>query len=95
MTTATPRFFNTAGPIDAEMHYHVSPLARLDVEDLLLLIRQRKYFVLHAPSDLYFFNTRCIHEVPAVMGALVGSAIPYGRGGPRLRWWIESIGTRT
>ena len=51
MTTTTVRFFNTAGPIDAEMHYHVPPLARLDVEDLLLLIRQRKYFVLHAPRQ--------------------------------------------
>ncbi len=51
MTTTTMRFFNTAGPIDAEIHYHISPLARLAVEDMLLLIRQRKYFVLHAPRQ--------------------------------------------
>ena len=51
MTTTAMRFFNTAGPIDAEMHYHLPPLSRLDVEDLLLLIRQRKYFVLHAPRQ--------------------------------------------
>ena len=51
MTTTTARFFNTAGPIKPEMHYHVPPLARLDVEDLLLLIRQEKYFVLHAPRQ--------------------------------------------
>ena len=51
MTTTAMRFFNTAGPIDAEMHYHIPPLARLDVDDLLLLIRQRKYFVLHAPRQ--------------------------------------------
>ncbi len=31
MTTAM-RFFNTAGPIKAEIHYHVQLLARLDVE---------------------------------------------------------------
>ena len=43
------RFFNTAGPIQPDIHYHVPPLTRLDVDDLLLLIRQRKYFVLHAP----------------------------------------------
>ena len=24
------RFFNTAGPIVADIHYHVSPLRRLD-----------------------------------------------------------------
>ena len=49
--TTTMRFFNTAGPIKAEMHYHVSPLARIAVEDLLLLIRQEKYFILHAPRQ--------------------------------------------
>ena len=51
MTTTAMRFFNTAGPIDAEIHYHIPPLARLDVNDLLLLIQQRKYFVLHAPRQ--------------------------------------------
>ena len=45
------RFFNTAGPVDAEMHYCVPPLERLEAEELLLLIRQRKYFVLHAPRQ--------------------------------------------
>ena len=51
MTTTAMRFFNTAGPIKAEMHYHIPPLTRLDVDDLLLLIRQEKYFVLHAPRQ--------------------------------------------
>ena len=51
MTTTAMRFFNTAGPIKAEMHYHIPPLARLDVDDLLMLIRQEKYFVLHAPRQ--------------------------------------------
>ncbi len=51
MTTTAMRFFNTAGPINAAMHYHLPPLARLDVEELLLLIQQRKYFVLHAPRQ--------------------------------------------
>ena len=45
------RFFNTAGPVDPEMHYCVPPLERLEVDELLLLIRQRKYFVLHAPRQ--------------------------------------------
>ena len=51
MTTSAMRFFNTAGPIKTDMHYHVPPLARLDAEDLMLLIRQEKYFVLHAPRQ--------------------------------------------
>ena len=45
------RFFNTAGPIVAEIHYHVPPLERLDLDEVLLLIRQWKYFVLHAPRQ--------------------------------------------
>ena len=43
------RFFNTAGPVVAEDHYLLPPLERLADEDLLRLIGQKKYFVLHAP----------------------------------------------
>ena len=45
------RFFNTAGPIVPALHYHIPPLARLDYEELLMLIRQMKYFVMHAPRQ--------------------------------------------
>ena len=45
------RFFNTAGPIKTDLHYHVPLLSRLDSDDVLLLIRQEKYFVLHAPRQ--------------------------------------------
>ena len=45
------RFFNTAGPVVPEMHYCVPPLERLDADESLLLIRQWKYFVLHAPRQ--------------------------------------------
>ncbi len=45
------RFFNTAGPIVPARHYHVPPLGRLDVDHLLGLIGQWKYFVLHAPRQ--------------------------------------------
>ena len=51
MTTTGMRFFNTAGPIKTDMHYHIPPLARVDADDLLLLVRQEKYFVLHAPRQ--------------------------------------------
>ncbi len=37
------RFFNTAGPVNPEMHYSIPPLERLDVDDFLMLIRQWKY----------------------------------------------------
>ena len=45
------RFFNTAGPMILEHHYHVSPLARVDLGNILQLIEQRRYFVLHAPRQ--------------------------------------------
>ena len=45
------RFFNTEGPVVAEDHYHVPPLARLDLDELLLLVERKKYFVLHAPRQ--------------------------------------------
>ena len=45
------RFFNTAGPVDPADHYTISPLARLTDDDLLGLISQKKYFILHAPRQ--------------------------------------------
>jgi hypothetical protein len=45
------RFFNTAGPMDAARHYIVPPLSRIDLDEVLLLIEQQKYFVLHAPRQ--------------------------------------------
>lgn len=45
------RFFNTAGPIRKDKHYCIDPLERIDMERILTLIRQEKYFVLHAPRQ--------------------------------------------
>ena len=45
------RFFNTAGPIVPALHYHIPPLTRLDSEELLMLIRQMKCCVMHAPRQ--------------------------------------------
>jgi hypothetical protein len=45
------RFFNTAGPVDCRKHYCLPPLERLDLDEVLLLIQQEKYFVLHAPRQ--------------------------------------------
>ncbi|GAB6163624.1 hypothetical protein JCM12298_27840 [Desulfothermus naphthae] len=45
------RFFNTAGPVRCEDHYCLPPLERLDLEEVLMLIDQKKYFVLHAPRQ--------------------------------------------
>lgn len=45
------KFFNTAGPIQPDIHYNVESLSRIDLEELELLIHQQKYFVLHAPRQ--------------------------------------------
>ncbi|MFT4929919.1 MAG: hypothetical protein ACI8WB_006054 [Phenylobacterium sp.] len=45
------RFFNIAGPIQDNQHYHLDPLTRLDWEEIQMLIEQNKYFVLHAPRQ--------------------------------------------
>lgn len=45
------RFFNTAGPVDCAKHYCLSPLSRFDLQEILTLIQQEKYFVLHAPRQ--------------------------------------------
>lgn len=46
------RFFNTAGPVRADLHYCLPPLQRFDLDEVLLLIEQQKYFVLHAPRQV-------------------------------------------
>ncbi|PWR73509.1 AAA-like domain-containing protein [Methanospirillum stamsii] len=45
------RFFNTAGPVNPTDHYYLDPLSRFDLEEILNLIQQKKYFVLHAPRQ--------------------------------------------
>ncbi len=45
------RFFNTTGPVRPDDHYHVPPLERLALDEVLTLIQQKKYFVLHAPRQ--------------------------------------------
>ncbi|MDI6792663.1 MAG: ATP-binding protein [bacterium] len=45
------RFFNTAGPVKCEDHYCLPPLTRFDLAEILTLIDQKKYFVLHAPRQ--------------------------------------------
>ena len=48
---AAMRFFNTAGPVVPADHYCIPPLERWDLDEILMLIRQQKYFILHAPRQ--------------------------------------------
>ena len=45
------RFFNTAGPNKPDINYSIDPLSRFDLAEILLLIRQQRYFMLHAPRQ--------------------------------------------
>ena len=45
------KFFNTEGPQQSDLHYTLPPLQRWDLAEVLSLIEQRKYFVLHAPRQ--------------------------------------------
>ena len=45
------RHFNNAGPSTPDLHYMLDPLSRFDLADILSLIEQRRYFVLHAPRQ--------------------------------------------
>jgi hypothetical protein len=44
-----PRWFNTAGPCKADIHYMLPPTVRLP--NLKRLIAQESYFVIHAPRQ--------------------------------------------
>lgn len=43
--------FNTAGPMEADLHYLIPPLTRFDLEEVLAMIAARRYFILHAPRQ--------------------------------------------
>ena len=45
------RDFNTAGPVRSEDHYCVPPLDRVNLAEVLSLVRGKRYFVLHAPRQ--------------------------------------------
>jgi len=50
-TTTMEKFFNTAGPQIPNDNYTIAPLARFNLDEILSLIRQQRYFVLHAPRQ--------------------------------------------
>ena len=45
------RFFSTAGPVRPGEHYTIPSLDRVELCDLLSLIQDKQYFVLHAPRQ--------------------------------------------
>jgi len=45
------KYFNTAGPVNRPSMYKIDPLKRWDLNQVLDLIAQEKYFILHAPRQ--------------------------------------------
>ncbi|TWI62071.1 AAA domain-containing protein [Desulfobotulus alkaliphilus] len=45
------KFFNNAGPVMADMNYHIDPLTRINWDEVYDLILQQRYFILHAPRQ--------------------------------------------
>ena len=45
------RKFNTTGPVKGQNHYCIPPLTRIDLDYVLRLISDEKYFFLHAPRQ--------------------------------------------
>ena len=71
------RFFNTEGPVRAEDHYAIPPLKRGNVAEILQLIRDKRYFVLHAPRQ-----TGKTSALIALRDLLNGGGAPEGAGAP-------------
>ena len=88
------KFFNTAGPNKADLHYTIDPLSRIDLEEMLMLIGQQKYFVLHAPRQTG--KTSCLlalrdhlnqsGEYVAII-CLTMAAVPSGEPSSMTRMW--------
>ena len=72
------RFFNTAGPVRAEDHYAIPPLKRGNVAEILQLIRDKQYFVLHAPRQTG--KTSALIALRDLLNS--GGGAPDGAGAP-------------
>ena len=69
------RFFNTAGPMKPEDHYCLPPLERWDLPEVLGLIAQKRYFVLHAPRQTG--KTSCLLALRDHLNAAGGRRCAY------------------
>lgn len=85
------RFFNTAGPNNPELEYTVDPLSRFDLDELLMLIRQHKYFVLHAPRQTG--KTSCLLALRDYLNAREDYICVYANveGGQASRNRVENV----
>lgn len=86
-----PKFFNTAGPMKPELHYCINPLLRFDLEEIESLIRQNKYFILHAPRQTG--KTSCLLALRDYINAQGEYYAVYANveGGQAMRNQVEEV----
>jgi len=61
------KFFNTAGPVNRPNMYKIDPLTRWDFQEVLRLINNEKYFLLHAPRQTG--KTSCLEALATYLNA--------------------------
>jgi len=95
-----PKWFNTAGPCQSDIHYMLSPTARLP--EVMQLISQRGYFIIHAPRQIGKTTamlalaqelTASGNYTAVMVSAEVGSAYPNDVGqaeSAMLRDWYDT-----
>ncbi|MBR6283516.1 MAG: ATP-binding protein, partial [Muribaculaceae bacterium] len=85
------RFFNTAGPNIPQDSYTLDPLSRFDLGEMLTLIRQKRYFVLHAPRQTG--KTSCLLALRDYLNAHDDYIAVYANveGGQAARNDVESV----
>jgi len=61
------KHFNTAGPVNQPDMYKIDPLTRWDLPQILELIDDKKYFILHAPRQTG--KTSCLRAMQSYLNA--------------------------
>jgi len=61
------KIFNTAGPVNRPNVYKIDPLTRWDMQDVLDLINNERYFLLHAPRQTG--KTSCLDALATYLNA--------------------------
>ena len=77
------RFFNTAGPVQCDRHYCLPPLERFNLDDVLLLIEQRKGGAIS--------QRRCETRHQAILGEIAGRSNDFLRDIFVMEQWLATF----
>lgn len=95
----TAKFFNTAGPIQEDDHYFIPISQRIDLPEILTLIDQKKYFVLHAPRQSGTYGETVPGQSASVQKVVLelkighkGKARPLAEGLTQIKMYLDRVG---